>query len=230
MGASQTKNAVDVVNEAIITCVIRNVSNCSTHLAQTQTVRFSGTGWFNRVEQSATLNVSCLQQIKMTNELSTQMAQQIQQDAAAQAIALMPSYSGSQNQTRLKNHIETHVSTSTIQECAVGAIQNQTVIFEGFQFGNEAIQTLDIFSKCMQEALNMNQVSQSIVQDVTQKAESTIENPFSFLADMWMYIVLGFIGFIVLLVVLAKFFFSGQSSQTGIPEQWIPGEEVYLPE
>lgn len=220
MGASQTKNAVDVVNEAIITCTIRNVSDCSARLEQSQQVHFSGTGWFNRVEQSATINVSCLQQLRMTNELSTQMAQQIQQDAAAQAIALMPSYSGSENETRLKNHIETHVSTTTIQQCAASATQRQIVTFEGFQFGNAAIQTLDIFSKCMQDALNANNIAQSIVQDVSQTAESTIDNPFSFLADMWMYIVLGIIAFIILLVVAFRFMFSS-------PTQPYPSEQTW---
>lgn len=212
MGASQSKTAVDVVNDSIISVVINNVNSCSSSLTQTQQVSFGGFGLFTSASQSATLNVQCLQNINMTNQLSTQIAQQIQQDAVAQSIALLPSYSGSTNTTNLANYIQSKVTTNTIQQCAASAVQSQQVAFNGIQIGSAATQTLSLFSKCMQTVLNNNNVSQGLVQDVTQTATATSTNPLSFLSGIFGSITSWIIIGIVMIIAIIAYMFSGGSS------------------
>lgn len=202
MGASQSKTSVDIVNTSIIDCITNNINSCSSQLTQNQQVSFSGFGLFNSVFQSASLNVQCLQNITMTTDLSTKIAQQIQQDAEASAVALLPSYSGSSNTTNISNYIQTKLTTNIIQTCAASALQNQQVSFSGVQIGSAATQTLDLFSKCMQTALNNSNISQGLVQDVTQKTTATTTNPLDFLSSMFGYIVIGFILFIMLIIVI----------------------------
>src|SRR6185437_7767550 len=72
MGVSQSKTSVDVVNQSIITAITNNVNSCSSSLNQNQQVSLSGVGIFNWFSQSASLNVQCLQQATMTNDLSMQ--------------------------------------------------------------------------------------------------------------------------------------------------------------
>lgn len=212
MGASQSNTSVDVVNKSIIDTVISNVNNCSILTTQSQQVDFSGVGLFTKVNQSASLNVQCLQNVQITNELLTSMAQKIVQDAQAQAVALMPSYSGSDAVTNLRNLLETKITTSTVQNCAAGVLQRQQVSFSGLQIGSAASQTLDLFSKCMQTVLNNNKVSQSIVQDTDQRARSVTSNPLDFLGNMYSSIAVMIIGIIILIIVIGLIYSKLSSS------------------
>ena len=215
MGASVSKTSVDIVNNSIIDAITNNVNNCSSSATQNQQVNLGGFGLFTDVSQSATLNVSCLQKIQMTNDLSTQIAQKIQQDAKAAAVALIPSFSGAENTTKLANYIQTNISTSTIQNCASGALQNQIVSTSGIQIGASVSQTLKLFSQCLQTALNNNSVSQKIVQNTNQTASSTVTNPLSFLSGILsLPIIIGiliFIGFVIFAVVIYNLMPGGSS-------------------
>lgn len=213
MGVGQSQTSVDIVNQSIITAITNNVNNCTANSQQTQEVNLSGFSLFNIFSQTAKLNVQCLQKITMTNDLSMSIAQQIQQDAEAQAVALMPSYSGANNTTNLANKIQTSVTTNTIQQCAAGALQNQKISASGVQIGNQVYQTLSLFSECMQTALNNNSIAQNIVQDITQTSKSTVTNPLDFLGNIFGSIALGIIAFIFLIIVMAFVFLkSGGSS------------------
>ncbi|HXT82918.1 MAG TPA: hypothetical protein VN704_00975 [Verrucomicrobiae bacterium] len=230
MGVSQSKTSVDVVNQSIITAITNNVNSCSSSLNQNQQVSLSGVGIFNWFSQSASLNVQCLQQATMTNDLSMQIAQQIQQDAQAQAVALLPSYSGSQNVTNLANKITTSVTTNIIQQCAAGALQNQQISTSGFQVGNQVTQTLNLFSSCMQKALNNNNIAQGIVQNVSQTASSTTSNPLDFLGNMFSYVVIGIIGFIILIIILAYLFLGGGGGSSSETQTiYVPTPQAPLP-
>lgn len=219
MGASVTKTSVDIVNESIIEAITENVNNCSTNLEQTQNVNLGGIGFFTSIFQSASLNVSCLQNINITNQLATDIAQKIQQNAAANAIALLPSFSGSENLTNLQNYIKTKVSNNIVQSCAASAVQNQTVNASGFQVGAQVSQTLSLFSKCMQTSLNNNNISQGLVQDIEQKATSTVSNPLDALTGLFTTPVLIFIAIlflIVVIVIIAKYTLSGSNSGSNL--------------
>ncbi len=211
MGASVSKTSVDIVNNSIIQVITNNVNNCTTNSTQTQQVSFSGWGLFNSVTQSAQLNISCLQNIQMTNELSTQIAQEIQQQAESQAVALLPSFSGSSGAISLANYIQTRVTTATIQNCAAGAIQSQQVQFSGVQIGSSATQTLDLFTECMQTVLNNNNIAQGIVQDITQTTTAKTTNPLDIFGSTWTIILLGFILFIIIGMVFAYMYFNSGS-------------------
>lgn len=211
MGASQSKTSVDIVNNSIINVITNNANNCTANSTQTQQVSLGGFGFLTNVTQSATLNVSCLQKITMTTDLSTQIAQQIQQDAAAQSIALLPSYSGSNSTAKLANYIQTNVTTNIIQNCATGAIQSQQVAVSGIQIGASATQTLNLFTKCMQTALNNNNVAQGIVQNTNQTASSTVTNPLDFLSGIFSSAVLGFIAVIILVIIVVYMMFGGSN-------------------
>lgn len=229
MGASVSKTSVDVVNDSIIQAITDNVNNCSVLLNQSQTVNLGGTGFFNSIFQSSTLNISCLQQVSMTNQLSTDIAAKIQSDATAKGIALLPSFSGALNSTNLANHIQTTVSTSTIQNCANSVIQSQTVNTSGIQVGNQVSQTLSLFSQCMQKALNNNNVAQAVVQDVAQTTTSTVSNPLDFLSGILSTPILIFIAIIVLIIVSVMIFRSfGSSEQSSKPQKTYTNDNLEI--
>ena len=219
LGDNSAKTSVDIVNSSIINAITNNVNNCSANSTQNQQVSLGGFGLFTNISQSSSLNVSCLQKIQMTNDLSTQIAQKIQQDAKASAIALLPGFADSDNTAKLANYIQTNVSTNTIQNCAASALQNQVVSVTGIQIGASVSQTLKLFSQCLQTALNNNNVSQGIVQDTKQTASSTIQNPLSFLGSLFstpiLIMILFFIGIIIIGIIVYNFI-PGSSSPTYI--------------
>ena len=221
MGASQSTTSVNVVNQSIIDAVIQNVNNCSATSTQSQQVTFSGLGLFSSASQTATLNLQCLQNVKVNNDLITSMAQKIIQDAQSQAVALMPSYSGSNAQTSLSNYLQTKITNSTIQNCANNAVQTQNITFTGVQIGSSSSQTLSLFSECMQKALNNNQVAQNIVQDTSQTVSSKTSNPLDFLSQYAAYVVIGIIAFIILIIVIGYMIF-GRGSPAPVAMQQPP--------
>ncbi len=197
MGASASRTSVDVVNQSIIDIVTQNVNDCSTSANVTQNVDFSGVGVFSSANQTMTLSTQCLQNIKVDNNMLTQMANKIQQEASANAIALLPSFSGSENRTNLTNYLSSKISTSSVQKCATSALQSQNVAFSGVQIGSRASQTVNIFTKCMQESLNQNAVAQGVVIDTQQKASSTTSNPLDFIAGLFSIYIYVFLFIIV---------------------------------
>src|ERR1700678_2032916 len=203
MGVSQSKTSVDVVNNSIINCITNNLNACSASSTQSQQVSFSGFGLFDSATQSATINLSCLQKLTMTNSLSTAIAQQIQQDAEAQSIALLPSYSGASNSTNLSNYITTNITTNNIQQCATNAIQSQNLTFSGIQIGVSATQTLSLFTTCLQTVLNNNSIAQNIVQNTAQQASATNQNPLSFLTSAFSLLIIALIAIIIVIVTIA---------------------------
>lgn len=218
MGASVSQTSVDVVNNSIISAIVSNVNQCSISTSQTQVVDLSGVGIGTSVSQSAVVSAQCLQNIQITNSMLSQMAQQIQSDATANGVALLPSFTGSQNLSNLTNYLSASVKTESIQKCAVDAVQSQAVSTSGFQIGASATQTLDVVSKCIQSVLNNNNVSQGIVQDVSQTTDSTSSNPLDIFGGFTSIIIIGIIAFIVLIILIAMLFRSGGSTTMEMPE------------
>lgn len=207
MGASTSTNAIDVVNSAIISVVTSNVNSCSSSLNQTQNVSYSGTSLFNTASQSATVAVSCLQNIKMTSNLSSSIAQAIQQQASANSIALLPSYAGSNNFVNLKNYISTKLTTNILQSCTAQATQIQNVQYTGIVVGSKATQVLTTLTKCLQNALNKNNIAQGLVQNASQVAKSTSSNPLNFLGNMYMSIAMIILVVVISLIVIGYLLF-----------------------
>lgn len=228
MGAAVSLNSVDVVNNSIIDVIVQSSNNCTASVAQQQNVQFSGFSIFSSAKQNLTISLSCIQNVQVDNDLASQMANQIQQQASSQAIALLPGFSGSANTQRLSNYLTTKITTSTIQNCVANVAQSQNVSFSGVQVGSAAEQTLNTFMNCMQKALNQNNVAQGIVNDVTQKAESKVVNPLDFLGQWWVIIL---VVLVIGAIIFAMIMFGGGGGGGVGPEininvpQVVPYEE-----
>lgn len=224
MGASQSQNSTDVINQTITNVITNNTNECSSNVNQNQVVNLGGVGAGNNISQTATLSLSCLQKIKMDNNLATQIATAIQQAAQASGIALAADYSSSSNTTNLSNYIQTNITTNNLQKCFAQISQNQNVSTAGYQFNNTVSQSTALITSCLQNMLAKNKVANGIVQDIKQKAKSTQKNPLNFLGNMMTDIVVIIIGVIVFVIVIALILVKGGgSNQT--PSQ---GATVYM--
>lgn len=212
MGVAVSKTSVDIVNQAIIDVLIENAQSCSAGVEANQTTTLSGFGLFNSFSQDASANVSCLQTIKIDNDLVTSIAEKIQQEAEANGVSLLPGFSGSEGVANISNVVKTGLTEKTVQDCAAGALANQSTFASGFQAFIGVDQTADAFSKCMQSALNSNHIAQDLVQDVDQKAKSLLENPLDFLSSLaWAGIVFLIILVVVIILILRALFGGGSA-------------------
>lgn len=220
MGASHSSNSVNVVNTAIISVLTENVNNCTSATTQSQQVSFSGFGFLSSVLQSAEVNVKCLQNVTMNNDLSNKIAQQIQQQAAAAGIALLPNYSGTNNNVNISNYISTKLTTEILQSCSAGAIQGQQISFSGIQIGSSAKQILSNFTSCLQTALNNNQIAQGLVQDANQVATAKNTNPLDFLGNLFSSIAFEILMVIILIIVIGYFLFGSWGKKSVSEERY----------
>jgi hypothetical protein len=225
---SSAKTSVDIVNNAVVDVIIQSANNCNANVEQTQTVVYSGTTVGGGTRQTMNVNMQCLQNVKVDNAMVAEIANRIQQEAAASKIALVDPISRSKavSTTNLRNFLSTKVTTGNVQNCAFSARQTQTAIYGGVQIGVVTEQALDIYIKCLMESLNKNQVAQSIVQDVTQRATATVEQGFTIggLSVIWWFIIL--IILIVTGVAIWKFWplITGSSSPSTLGADECDGE------
>lgn len=222
MGASQSTNSVSVVNKAIISVLTKNANNCSSNSVQNQQINYSGFGLFGGSSQSSNVSVKCLQNVKMDNNLSTQIAQQIQQQAAAQGIALLPNYNGSTNIGNLSNYISTKLTDKVIQDCASSVLQNQQNNVGGVQIGLYNSQNVNAVTSCLQKTLNKNKISQGIVQNVNQVATTKTSNPLNFLGNLFKGMALEIFAVIFLIIIVAYILMGGFSKKENNPVRSYP--------
>lgn len=205
MGGSSSKTSVDIVNDAIIDAITSNANNCSSQTTQVQDVEHTGFGLFTGAEQTLNVTTQCLQKVVVDNSMVAQMAQNIQQQAAANTVALLPGFSSSRSDTNLKNYLETKITTQNVQNCANSVDQYQRARFGGVQVGVYDQQSMDAFHTCMADTLNKNNVAEGIVQNVNQSSSaSTDSSPLSqFVSALTTTLLMPLILLIILVFVIA---------------------------
>jgi hypothetical protein len=211
MGASISSNSVDIVNDAVINVSMSAVNNCASSTSATQNVTLGGLMVGDSISSTATVSMSCVQNIQLTTDMFMQMASQIQQQAAAQAQALLPAYSGSTNTTNLANHIQVTLGEDFIQKAAGSVSTTQNVVAQGVSIGTSVSLGVSSIQKAMQNILSQTNLSASIMDTTNQSAKSTTDsNPFALSTNM-MYMIAFIVVGIVALILLPMLMGGGSS-------------------
>jgi hypothetical protein len=204
-GSSKSQSTIDIVNNAIISAVLDSAQNCGSALSASQTIVRSGLGLFSGTSQSVSVSIACLQKVVVDNQLLTQMAQNIINAAQSNSISMPMASSSSNANQNISNYLSTKITTQFVQNCVANVVANQQAIYGGVQIGVADSQSISYFQSCMSDALNSNNVSQGLVQDTNNSANSQTSSPFSlglgglfnFSSTTW--IILG----IILVVIVA---------------------------
>ncbi|CAK9251262.1 unnamed protein product [Sphagnum jensenii] len=202
MGASQSSSSLSIADTVTASVITQNVLNCSQSSSATQTTVFSGGSMFDSVSQSVNISQACLQNIKVSDTDATTIANQIQQQAAANAQALLPAFAGSSNVENLKTAITTNINTQNFVNGVQQAVANQSTTFLGLSFGDSATQSQTALQKAIQTAVANTNLTNTIMDTTKQDDNSTASgNPFA-LTDTDLYIVAIIIIGIVIIAIL----------------------------
>lgn len=185
MGANVTKSSVDIVNESIINVMLESAQNCSAGINSDQNITSSGFGIFGNYSQSATVSLSCLQNLQIDNNLITSMANKIVADTAQTNTPLLPSVNVGDTTTNIKNVLQTKITQSFVQSCVSALVNHQNQQYSGLQIGTVGKQDVNVMVSCISNALNSNGVAQSIVANTTTSTTQLSKNPFSVITDLF---------------------------------------------
>jgi len=204
MGGSQSTNITTMVNQTAAQVITQNMMNCSASSAQTQTVNITGSSIFGlSATQTASISQSCVANFQMTTDIANQIANQIQQQATSQSIALLDLVSGSKasNTVALSNMISSNVTTQLVQNAALSAIQTQSINVSGSTVADATIsQSATVIQSAIMGAISNTNLATTVANNTSQSSSATQTNPLAFLTDYLTYIMI-FIGIIVLAII-----------------------------
>ncbi len=214
MGATESKTAVDIVNESITDAIIETASSSTSGIKGKQTVAITGWSFGTKYSQVAQLSIQSLQDVRVDNNLVAKMEEKIRQNAAANGILLSGTVASSS--TNLQNILKTKVTTSTIQNAVASIDLEQLTLVEGVAIGGSVEQLANLFSENMQTALNNNQVAQSIVADVDQKSEATTTTGWG---DWAIYLIIAIAVIILAIIIGTIVLLSRRRGEPALPEK-----------
>jgi hypothetical protein len=207
MGTNVSKTSVDVVNESVVNSILAVGQTCNTSINTNQNMNISGTNLFGSNTQSVTLNATCIQNVQITSDLISQMANDIKTQATQSGIALLPSINVDESNTTIKNLLTINITNSFLQNCAAALTTSQTQNVSGFNLFTSSTQDVDVVTKCMSDSLNQNNFAQSIVADTSQVVSQANANPLDAIANIlssvtstMVIVICVFIGIIILII------------------------------
>jgi len=207
MGQNKSKSLIDMVNEVSTNVLIKHMQNCSSTSLQSQTFTDTG-GFYLGFEQSqaAMISQSCIANFKVDNKVIADIANEIQQAAESESVALFDilRFSEAETNLRLKNLVATNISTEMVQSVAISASQEQR--FDGYgtvMLFTKQKQSSDIIQKALMGAIASTNLAATIDNETSQEAKVSQSNPLDFFSNIMLYIFifiavmfLGFLGII----------------------------------
>jgi hypothetical protein len=237
MGAASSTTSLSIVNSSIINAVIDQAQECNSAVASNQVINISGKVIGSTISADASVSLSCIQQVTINDSIIATMANNIQQQAAANNISLLPGFSNASDNTSLKNYLTANVTNDTIQKACAQASANQllNVASTGVVVDSTISTTASNFTTSMQTVLNSTNVAQGIVDTGGQGAASTNNtSPISqlgglisgILDSVWTWIAVVIL-IVIGLIVGGMWLFGGKG---GPAEEEQGPEPVYGPE
>ena len=170
MGVSSSKSAVDVINEAVAEAIVKSLLACSGKVVQQQSIRLSGNVSDTTIKQTAVVEISCLQNLQLTADLQTKIANAIKQASEAESIPLSGTYA--ESLSAIKNYVGTNLNISNIANCSASVNNRQEVIVDpGSKIKRVSlVQNANVVANCMQKALNNLKFAQGLVSTVENKS------------------------------------------------------------
>jgi len=170
MGVSSSKSAIDVINEAVANVIVKSLLACSGKVVQQQSIRLSGNVSDTTIKQTAVVEIRCLQNLQLTADLQTKIANAIKQASEAESIPLSGTYA--ESLSAIKNYVGTNLNISNIANCSASVNNRQEVIVDpGSNIKRVSlVQNANVVANCMQKALNNLKFAQGLVSTVENKS------------------------------------------------------------
>lgn len=183
MGPQLSKNIANIVNQTSAEVLMQNLQTCMSQSSQSQNI--SGSFAFG-ISQSASMviNLNCVSNFQMNNNISMQIANAIQQKADSQSVALLDMLNRpkSENIATISNMISTRISSSMVQNTLASAAQTQNIsanIAIGISQQLDSKTALDALAKMVATT----GIATEIENNTSQKSSATSVNPLSFITD-----------------------------------------------
>lgn len=226
MGGTESKTTVDVLNEMSVDVAQKSVGRCTASTTQAQRIKFGYVGGDfvlkdTTMKQEAALNFKCAMSAAKQSEIQGEIANKIAQFAAAKGPAVLGALGSSTAHAaaNIKNKFATTVNTSTLQESVTASRQLQEVGATHVA-GDVVIANLDMEqgAKVVAEAIISDRQYQSVIQSaataIDQRSKAVTTNPvadmigaiggiFKGMTAPIVWGLMAFIGFIMLIVILA---------------------------
>jgi hypothetical protein len=182
----------DIANEVATDVIMRNLNECSGSTTQIMRNTNAGISLFGTSKQTASVDVSCVNNFQMTADIATQISSAIQQEAAKQGQALIDplNFETAEASVKLRNLVSTKITNEVIQRTKADVMQ----VMENKNLG------IEIFT--LMKSISDTGFGLDVSTQVYQKATTEKKNPLSFIFDNLMWIVAAFVLLIVAVVAV----------------------------
>ena len=192
MGKNQSKTIVDITNQVIPQVLIQHMQACNSAAGLNQDIVNTGLMFGSNISQSSNISVSCVANFQVDNTVISDIANNIQQQAESQGIALLDALTTNKAEANLilKNKIAPVITTSMMQQVAQNLKQNQAYINRGFMIGSTLTQDSSVVVKAIMDSIASTNLTTDLINNTKQKDKTISNNPLSFLTDIAWYWVL----------------------------------------
>lgn len=196
MGASIAKSNTEIVNESIISAVVKSSQSTTNYLKSTQSMDLSGFNFGISQKQDLSTSIAALKQVQVDSNLIEDIAQNIKNEAEAEGVLLNPAYS--ESDVSIKNVISANFTTELLQSCvsAVETTQALSTRDGSINLFVSQKQTVEQLSKCK----SLNEVSNQVSKELLQVTKSKATTESSWFGGYT--ITIGVI-FIILIIILS---------------------------
>jgi len=232
MGASESKTTINSLSQTISNISMTTVQDCMVSSDQSQTFEMVNTGFSfggtTRLVQETDVSSRCFSDVSKQTDLQQKLVQAIEQETDATNTGLLGAFGNTTAEAKanLKTIIETNITMSNIQNSYNTIKQTQSVKFrnEGTMLFRdvELVQGGKLFAAAVLKEVDNAGIFSTIEAHVDQKAKSTVDSPFQFVADIVGDVAgtisTGFMFYILLIGgAILLFFYMSRGGSSGQP-------------
>lgn len=181
MGNASTRNIIENSIDLSVKAVTDAVQDCATVMTQEQALRIRGDGNVVsnvRFEQMMNVNISCVQDTSVQNDISSKISNEMTQmaESVLGAISLNPGSARADNITRTAIKLGTEILNAFNQKCGSKLDSKQTIKVDGNNNVLEFIsfsQSNSLIRDCIQTSSAVNKAKSEIQNTVDQTAKAT---------------------------------------------------------
>jgi hypothetical protein len=237
MGASQSSATVESINKLVSNVIARNEQHCETRVTLDQSNVEINTGFSfggsTRLRQYTTIKNECFQDARIQSEIQNAITNAITQTAQSTNEALSLAYSNSEVNTKLRNIVQNDIKMENIQRNYndIRNKQQNVYINQGTTFfkGISLDQGSDVLMAAVMKTVSESKQLTDVINDIDQQAKSQNKGLLGFVSDIAkfpMYVALGFVLFIVLLIVMGLVIAIVKSKKSNNQPQY---QDPYMP-
>jgi hypothetical protein len=210
MGGVLSQNTINDAVNFMVQTVNTTSQDCKQILDESNITDIEGSTFQNITinvgsGQNLAVDIQCAQNASATNNINSSLQQDISQLATAinQNLNLNPGSTEASNVLNLLTNLSVITQNTYQQECVTNAVENISTIIlntkgDNLNISDNAQQTLNSIANCTQQTVTDNQITTSLIQQITQSATAKVENALGLL-----FILLTIIAIVFLVLIYA---------------------------